>query len=48
MSSEENGCRRRRAYTEMDDLLADDIKQGEQATSARQRSNPFSGRGSSG
>ena len=35
MSSEETGCRRRRAYTEMDDLLADDIKQGEHATSVR-------------
>ena len=33
----------------MDDLLADDIKQGEQATSVVARSNtPFSGRGSSG
>lgn len=34
----------------MDDLLADDIKKGEQASSevemARQRSNPFSDRGS--
>ena len=30
ISSDETGKgRRRRAYTEMDDLLADDIKQGE-------------------
>ena len=28
ISSDEKGGRRRRAYTEMDDLLADDIKQG--------------------
>ena len=27
-AAEEAGGRRRRAYTEMDDLLADDIKQG--------------------
>lgn len=50
ISSDETGGRRRRAYTEMDDLLADDIKKGEQASSeidmARQRSNPFSDRGS--
>ena len=49
MTSEEAGCRRRRAYTEMDDLLADDIKQGEHETITRQRSNQFSGgRDSSG
>lgn len=35
MNPEEVGCRRRRAYTEMDDLLADDIKQGEHANSTR-------------
>ena len=38
MESEEAGGRRRRAYTEMDDLLADDIKQGaggEHANSTR-------------
>ena len=33
ISSDETGGRRRRAYTEMDDLLAEDIKQGEQAAS---------------
>jgi len=33
ISSDETGGRRRRAYTEMDDLLADDMKQNEAATS---------------
>ncbi len=50
ISSDETGGRRRRAYTEMDDLLADDMKQNEAATSEvdanRQRSNPFSDRNS--
>ena len=52
ISSDETGGRRRRAYTEMDDLLANDIKQGEQAISehdlAQQGSNPLSDRGSNG
>ena len=53
ISSDETGGRRRRAYTEMDDLLAEDLKQkqNEQANSEhdqlnRQRSNPMSDRGS--
>ena len=52
ISSDETGKgRRRRAYTEMDDLLADDIKQGEQESGEvvhnfNQRSNPISDRGS--
>ena len=52
ISSDEAGKGRRRAYTEMDDLLADDIKQGEQEGSGEavqnfcQRSNPVSDRGS--
>ena len=52
ISSDETGKgRRRRAYTEMDDLLADDIKQGEQeegeaVRNFNQRSNPISDRGS--
>lgn len=50
ISSDET-CRRRRAYTEIDDLLADDIKQGEKAASdvegAIHRNNTFSSRNSS-
>ena len=47
ISSDETGKGRRRAYTEMDDLLADDIKQGEHESGGavqnfQQRSNPIS------
>lgn len=52
MSSEETGGRRRRAYTEIDDLLNDDLKQGETAFSDqelnRQRQSLLSDKGSNG
>lgn len=49
ISSDETGGRRRRAYTEMDDLLADDMKQGEPVLSENElrRSTPLSDRGES-
>ena len=50
ISSDETGGRRRRAYTEMDDLLADDLKQqGEQMLSENELrpSTPLSDKGDS-